>query len=72
MSKRFVDTEYSMSIFYEILDGRLMQKQNGLIITSNLSLNELAVKMGDDRITSRIAGMCRVISLGGDDRRMKL
>lgn len=64
------DTEYSMSILYEILDGRLMNKATGLIVTSNLSLDELSLKMGDDRITSRIAGICRIIKLGGNDRRL--
>lgn len=40
------------------------------IITSNLSLEEIAEKVGD-RIASRIAGMCRVIEFKGRDRRLE-
>jgi len=64
------DTAFSFSILYEILDGRDMWEQAGLIITSNLSLDQLADKLGDDRITSRIAGMCTIIKTGGIDRRI--
>lgn len=62
-------TDYSVSTLYEIIDGRLMNKRNGLIITSNLSLDQLAEKLGDDRIPSRISGLCRIVEIKGTDRR---
>jgi DNA replication protein DnaC len=64
-------TEYSIATLYEIIDARDMNRKTGLIITSNLSLNMLADKLGDDRITSRIRGMSKVIKLSGADRRIK-
>lgn len=65
------DTEHALTVLYEILDRRDMNLRHGLIVTSNLPLDMLAKKMGDDRITSRIAGMCRVVKVGWDDHRMK-
>lgn len=64
------DTEHALTVLYEILDRRDMNLRHGLIITSNLPLDMLAKKMGDDRITSRIAGMCRVVKVGGHDHRV--
>lgn len=63
-------TDFSLGAFYEILDGRYMAKKNGLIITANLSLDDLAQKTGDDRLSSRIAGMCDVVEVVGDDMRL--
>jgi len=62
-------TEYAASLIYEIIDGRDMAKRSGLLITSNFDLNGLAAKMGDDRVASRLSGMCRVLKLSGNDRR---
>jgi len=39
------------------------------LITSNLTLDEIAEKVGD-RIASRIAGMCKVVEVRGKDRRI--
>jgi DNA replication protein DnaC len=64
------DSEHALSILYEILDRRDMDCRFGLIITSNLPLDDLARKMGDDRITSRIAGMCKIVKLDGPDGRV--
>jgi len=64
-------TEHASSLIYEIIDGRDMGKKRGLLITSNYGLGQLAEKMGDDRVASRLAGMCRVIKLGGSDRRIE-
>jgi DNA replication protein DnaC len=64
-------TDFSFSTLYEIIEGRDMAFKNGMIITSNLNLNSLAERLGDDRITSRIIGMCRIIELSGQDWRMK-
>jgi DNA replication protein DnaC len=40
------------------------------IITANLSLDDLAQKLGDDRLSSRIAGMSEVIEVIGPDMRL--
>jgi DNA replication protein DnaC len=64
------DTEFAFQTLYEIIDGRYMAMTGGLIITSNLSLDELAGKLSDDRIPSRLAAMCRVIRLAGADKRL--
>ena len=65
------DSEHALAILYEILDRRDMNMRHGLIITSNLPLDLLSKKMGDDRITSRIAGMCRIVKVGGEDHRIR-
>jgi len=64
-------TEYADQVLYDIIDTRQMRYQNGLIITSNLSLADLARKFGDDRLPSRIAGFCDVIKMDGADWRVK-
>ena len=66
------DTEFLISILYEIIDGRYMDQIGGLIVTSNLGLDALAVKLGSDRIPSRLAQMCQILSLEGElDYRLK-
>lgn len=64
-------TDFSFSTLYEIIEGRDMACKKGLIVTSNLSLTALSERMGDDRITSRIAGMCKIIELTGKDYRLE-
>ena len=65
-------TEFVIGILYEIIDVRYMNRPGGLIITSNLTISELSQKLGDDRIPSRLAQMCEVISLRGEkDWRIK-
>ena len=65
------DTEFMISVIYEVLDLRYMNRPGGLIVTSNLSLSELSRKLGDDRISSRLAGMCKVFNLVGEpDKRI--
>ena len=64
------DTEFAVQTIYEIIDNRWLKGREGLIITSNLSLNELSKKFNDDRISSRIAGMCKVIKIEGNDFRL--
>lgn len=59
-----------LRMLYEITDRRLALNKNGLVITSNESLDELARAYKDDRIVSRIAGLCRVFGVTGDDRRL--
>lgn len=61
-------SEFAMQTLYLIIDNRYANL-NPPIITSNLSLGEIANKVGD-RIASRIAEMCKVIELKGKDRRL--
>lgn len=59
-----------LRMLYEITDRRLALNKNGLVITSNESLDDLARAYKDDRIVSRIAGLCRVFGVTGDDWRL--
>lgn len=66
-------TEFVGQTLYEILDKRWMSMSGGLIITSNLDVPGMAHKLSDDRILSRIIGMCGkggIIKLNGRDRRL--
>lgn len=65
------DTAFSAQTIYEIIEGRDMHRNLGLIVTSNLSMDELASKMGDDRIASRLSGMCKTFRVTGPDRRRR-
>lgn len=56
-------TEFANQILYEIIDMRINNYRNGLVITSNLSLAEFADKCGDDRLPSRIKGLCRIVPI---------
>lgn len=62
-------TDYVLQSAYLIFNRR---EQNEMPIygTSNLSLEEIGRKL-DDRIASRIRGMCHVVAVGGDDQRGK-
>jgi DNA replication protein DnaC len=64
------DSAYARQIFQEILDGRDHDYRAGLIVTSKYSIDALAEKLSDDTISSRLAGMCRVIEVGGNDHRL--
>jgi DNA replication protein DnaC len=64
------DSSFSRSILQEILDGRLFRDRAGLVVTSKYSINQLADKMADDTIPSRLAGMCWVIEVRGQDGRL--
>ncbi len=61
-------TEWVRERIVSIINTRV---SNGLstIYTSNLSINELAEKMGDARISSRIRGSVQEIHLTGKDNR---
>ena len=58
-------TEFLLSALYEVVNGRYQNGVGGLIVTSNLSLGELAAKLGDDRMPSRLSQMCKVFDLRG-------
>jgi IstB-like ATP binding protein len=63
------ESGFSVRALYEVINSRWLGKRNGLVLTSNLSLDELAAHLRDDRIISRLAGMCRVIEMSGKDWR---
>ncbi len=65
------DSAFSRQILQEILDRRNFNEVGGLLINSKYSLDELAAKLADDSIPSRLAGMCQVIEVKGEDRRFK-
>jgi len=53
-------SDWMLSVFYLLIDRRY-ENLKTTIFTSNHSLKEIAVKFGDDRITSRIQRMCKII-----------
>jgi len=64
------ETPYGRQILQEIFDGREYRGGAGLVITGKYSLDALARKLNDDTISSRIAGLCRVVHVPGEDRRV--
>lgn len=62
-------TEAVLEGLYTIVDHWYANKRPHLIVTSNLSPDELSQRL-DDRIASRLVGLCRVIEITGDDRRL--
>jgi DNA replication protein DnaC len=66
------DIETTIRLIYEVLDKRRSMNMNGVIITSNLSLEQIAKAFRDDRITSRIIGACRnnIFMMKGNDNRL--
>ncbi len=61
--------DWSHQILYLIIDRRYGEMKK-TVITSNLSIQEVSTDL-DDRIASRIAGMCEIITLQGPDRRLE-
>lgn len=61
-------SKYSLQTLYTLLDRRYREERQ-TVITSDLSLDALAKKL-DDRIASRIAGLCKVLTLRGLDKRV--
>lgn len=64
-------TDYKIEKLYEVINGRDKAMKNGLVITSNYDLDALASRLKDDRIASRLSGMCIVKKLTGEDWRPK-
>jgi DNA replication protein DnaC len=62
-------TDWAIATLYLLIDRRYSEMRQ-TVISSNLSLDELADRF-DDRISSRVAGMCSVIKMEGKDRRLK-
>lgn len=61
-------TDYVAEVFYFIINKRY-NDMLPIIFTSNLTLGELADRIGD-RTASRIIEMCDVVELKGEDRRI--
>jgi DNA replication protein DnaC len=61
-------SDWALQTIYLIVDRRYSEMLR-TIISSNLSLDHLADRL-DDRIASRIAGMCQVVHMKGKDRRL--
>ena len=53
-----------------VLINRRYEDMRRTIITSNIALPELSMRL-DDRIASRIAEMCKVVIMKGEDRRVQ-
>ena len=62
-------TAFVQQITYYIINYR-EQEMLHTLITSNFGLLEISDQI-DVRIASRIGGMCRIVKLMGEDRRLK-
>jgi DNA replication protein DnaC len=56
----------------EILDNRKRYGKNGLVVTSNHTIDGLQKFFGDHRLTSRLFGMCQEIVLEPKDKNGKI
>lgn len=56
--------DWTWDILYLLIDRRY-ENMKKTIITTNISLAEMADRMGDDRIPSRISRFCKIIKLKG-------
>ena len=63
-------TGWVLEQLYMLINTRYMQMRP-MIITSNLSLEQIGQALGD-RIASRLVEMCDVVELTGEDRRMQV
>lgn len=63
-------TDYAIEMHSTIINEVFLHRPHGVIITSNLSLDDVAQRL-DDRTASRICEMCRVIKIDGPDRRIQ-
>jgi len=64
------ETEFALQVLQEVLDMRADNYRKGLIITSNYSLADFALKIAEDAIPSRLRKMCRIVKISGQDRRL--
>lgn len=65
------DTEYTAQTLYDIIDTRYMSARGGLIVTSNVPLQDLERRWRSGRLVSRLKQMCSLIDLSGlPDRRL--
>lgn len=62
-------SEWALEKLFFIIDRRYKNEKR-ILFSSNYSLSQLSNRL-DDRIASRIAGMCDVIEMKGPDRRIQ-
>jgi len=62
-------SERKLEDLYRVINN-MYEKKKTLILSSNLTIQELERKVGD-RICSRIVGMCHFVELSGEDKRFK-
>lgn len=62
---------FAEDCFYLLLNRRLTTMKHKILMTSNKSLKDYALSTSD-RIASRIAEMCQVVSLNDYDHRLKV
>ena len=60
-------TDWSFQLLYIIINRRY-DNMKKTVFTSNFSLGELAERLGDERLTSRIQHMCVIKKFNGDYR----
>ena len=60
-------TEWTIGTLYLLIDS-LYSNNKTVFISSNLKLDDVADKL-DERIASRIKGMCKILPMDGSDRR---
>lgn len=58
-------SDFGLDVLCEIADKRLMNFRRGLIVTSNFNPDQLVEKFHDDRLVSRLVGMCEVAHMEG-------
>ena len=61
-------TDWSFQLLYIIINRRY-ENMKKTIFTSNLSLKQIAEKLGDDRLPSRIQQMCEIVFFKGKNYR---
>ena len=62
-------TDWAIQLLYLLVNRRYSDMRQ-TFISSNLPLDQIASQL-DDRIASRIAGMCDVVEIQGQDRRIR-
>jgi DNA replication protein DnaC len=61
-------TDWSLETLH-VLISQANDCDTPVVVTSNLTLSQLGKRL-DDRIASRLAGMCEPVMIGGPDRRL--
>ena len=69
-AERAAATDYTRRTLLMLYEAR-HDAGKRTVWTSNKTPGEIAVFMGDDRLSSRIAGRCRVVELAGRDWRLR-
>ena len=63
-------TDFVLEAIYGLVDDWTVNERFRFVVTSNLNPTELANRVGD-RIVSRLVGLCDVIEMSGEDRRLR-